>query len=520
MPPLTRATSRQLESNQKEYKLIISPSTKNAHVLTKKSKKSSTQDSNAIILLVVLYLLQGVPLGLAMGSLPFLLKSKLGFGEMAILSLSQYPYSLKLFWSPIVDSIYWKEFGRRKSWIVPLQFILGILMMYIGWIVDDLLEKEVVPIMFLAGIFTLMVFLCATQDIAVDGWAISLLTEENKTYASTAQTIGLNAGFFLSFTVFLAFNSFEFCNTFLRTPMNWPVREVGILSLGAYLFIWGVLFLMCNVCLLLFKTWDPVEEEESIISVYITIRDIIRLSHMQELLAISMICKIGWQAHEAITAFKLMELGFKKEHLALTALLDFPLQIVFGFYAAKWSSGPSPLTPWRMGYYGRLLGAFAGMLVVYFYPKDQGLTSTFFLFIIAGSVLSNFASTIQFVSMGSYFSKISDPAIGGTYMTLLNTMSNFGGTWPKYFIMLAVDYSTVAPCSKDANLKCMDEKSISLCKSLGGECNYIKDGYYQVTGFCLIFGFLSMILYIHPVLMRLQRLPDSAWRIATRDKTK
>jgi PAT family acetyl-CoA transporter-like MFS transporter 1 len=264
-------------------------------------------------------------------------------------------------------------------------------MIYIGSVVDGLLEQDQVPIVFLASIFTLMVFLCATQDIAVDGWAISLLTEENKTYASTAQTIGLNTGYFLSFTVFLAFNSQEFCNSYLRGPMNWPDSDIGILTLGTYILIWGVLFLMCNAGLLLFKTYDPVEEEESIMSVYVTIRDILSLPHMQEFLIVSLVCKIGWQAHESITAFKLIELGFKMEHLAMTALLDFPLQIVFGYYAAKWSSGPTPLSPWRFGYYGRLFGAFAGMLVVYFYPKGE-LTLSFFLIILAGSVLSNFAS--------------------------------------------------------------------------------------------------------------------------------
>jgi hypothetical protein len=70
--------------------------------------------------------------------------------------------------------------------------------------------QEKVPVMALTAIFTVMVFLCATQDIAVDGWALTLLKEENKTYASTAQTIGLNTGYFMSFTVFLALNSAEF----------------------------------------------------------------------------------------------------------------------------------------------------------------------------------------------------------------------------------------------------------------------------------------------------------------------
>jgi len=42
------------------------------------------------------------------------------------------------------------------------------------------------------------------------GWALNLLSEDNLSFASTAQTIGLNTGFFLSFTVFLALNSPDF----------------------------------------------------------------------------------------------------------------------------------------------------------------------------------------------------------------------------------------------------------------------------------------------------------------------
>ena len=42
-------------------------------------------------------MLQGIPLGLSMGSVPFLLKKKLGYAELATFSLASYPYSLKVF---------------------------------------------------------------------------------------------------------------------------------------------------------------------------------------------------------------------------------------------------------------------------------------------------------------------------------------------------------------------------------------------------------------------------------------
>lgn len=62
-------------------------------------------------------------------------------------------------------------------------------------------SQEVPSVKFLTLIFVTLIFFAATQDIAVDGWALTLLSQENLSYASTAQTIGLNSGYFLSFTV-------------------------------------------------------------------------------------------------------------------------------------------------------------------------------------------------------------------------------------------------------------------------------------------------------------------------------
>ena len=66
-------------------------------------------------------------------------------------------------------------------------------------------------------------------DIAVDGWALTLLSQENLSFASTCQTIGLNTGFFTSFTVFLALNSeaFSYANfSLLWCPLTYlPVKN-------------------------------------------------------------------------------------------------------------------------------------------------------------------------------------------------------------------------------------------------------------------------------------------------------
>src|SRR5882757_7684549 len=75
------------------------------------------------------------------------------------------------------------------------------------------------------------------------GWALTLLSQDSLSYASTCQTIGLNTGFFASFTVFLAFNSESFAE-------KWGIPH---LTLSAYLRFWSMMCYAVTVWLLLFK---------------------------------------------------------------------------------------------------------------------------------------------------------------------------------------------------------------------------------------------------------------------------
>jgi MFS transporter, PAT family, solute carrier family 33 (acetyl-CoA transportor), member 1 len=52
----------------------------------------------------------------------------------------------------------------------------------------------------------------------------------------------------------------------------------------------------------------------------------------------------------------------------------------------------------------------------------------------------------MFVSSSAFYTQIADPIIGGTYLTLLNTVSNLGGTWPRYFVLGGVDFFTKTSC--------------------------------------------------------------------------
>lgn len=110
--------------------------------------------------------------------------------------------------APIVDTRYSKWLGKRRSWIIPAQLLAGITMYVVGEFLQELLALDsVILVTFIFGI----VFTClAIQDIAVDGWAVTIVKEENLSYSSSSQTVGLALGVFLSTTGYLAFNSLNF----------------------------------------------------------------------------------------------------------------------------------------------------------------------------------------------------------------------------------------------------------------------------------------------------------------------
>ena len=133
----------------------------------------SEQDRRNFLLLVLLYFLQGIPMGLAGGSIPFLLKSHLSYSQIGVYSLASYPYSLKLLWSPIVDAVWSSKVGRRKSWILPIQTMSGFGMLWLGSRAQQMMEKagenDGSGVWGFTGWWFSLVFMCATQDIAVDG---------------------------------------------------------------------------------------------------------------------------------------------------------------------------------------------------------------------------------------------------------------------------------------------------------------------------------------------------------------
>jgi phage-related holin len=143
-------------------------------VLTYKPKVFSNM--TIYILLISLYTLQGIIIGLFLDTIEIMLKKHFTFSQLGVYMLCKYPFSLKIIWSPIIDTYSIKSIGLRKSWIIPIQMLIALLLYMLSNSFDLLVNNNNLSTL---TFFALVIMvLIATQDIVVDGWGVSLCGKE------------------------------------------------------------------------------------------------------------------------------------------------------------------------------------------------------------------------------------------------------------------------------------------------------------------------------------------------------
>lgn len=140
-----------------------------------------------VALLTFLYFMQGIVSGLS-AAMPLMLQTYgASYTQQAQFSMAVWPFSLKLVWAPIIDCLYSKRFGRRKSWLIPTQFLTGIFMLVLSFYINLWLSGggrkpniEILTILYFG-----LNFLAASQDVTVDGWAVQMVQRRNTGYIAS-----------------------------------------------------------------------------------------------------------------------------------------------------------------------------------------------------------------------------------------------------------------------------------------------------------------------------------------------
>lgn len=450
------------------------------------------------------------------GSIPIILRENgVSYENLSIFSLVSLPFSLKLLWAPIVDTIYIPSFGRRKSWLIPVQTISGLIILYGSYYIDtwigissDNIHHEVksTPNSFILTIFFLtLYFLMATQDIVVDGWALTLLSRENVAYGTISNSIGQTFGYIISNQGFLILSDPYWCkkNLGLTSPL---------LDLSSFMFFWGLLFLLLTLILVFVTTETSINSLidyknhtntnntncndinlshsyscdnsnqfisssqqllssssfnfTSILRSYQSIYHICQLQSIQILIVILLTAKLSFGPSDAVSIYKLQEYGMPRSDIAILS----PILLIVSFSLPIYL-GPSlsshPLNIFWKGIFLKLISSTCIWILFEFLSYDEILevsTSSvssvlskssyppfplyFSLFTLA-LIFNEISSNLIFNSQTSFFSKIADPSIGGTYMTLLNTAANLGSKWPNFLSLYLLQYLTFSTCKNN-----------------------------------------------------------------------
>jgi PAT family beta-lactamase induction signal transducer AmpG len=136
----------------------------------------------------------GLPLGLVWISIPDWLRSNgVDIRVVGLMTLAQAPWTFKFLWSPLMDRYVPPWLGRRRGWAALSQIALFILMLVLAGVGENPDTPWVIGALALA-----IAFASATQDVAIDAYAVDVLRPEEQGVAVGARIAVYRAAMYVA----------------------------------------------------------------------------------------------------------------------------------------------------------------------------------------------------------------------------------------------------------------------------------------------------------------------------------
>ncbi len=123
-----------------------------------------------------------IPLAVVLTTLPaWLADHQIKASDIGLFSLAGLPWSLKFLWAPLLDRYHLPFGGRRRGWVMVMQVALLFAISAIGFI-DPTRTSLVI------GIGLVIAFFSATQDIAMDAYAVEWMSKDQQGPGNSLRT--------------------------------------------------------------------------------------------------------------------------------------------------------------------------------------------------------------------------------------------------------------------------------------------------------------------------------------------
>ena len=136
-----------------------------------------------LLSVVLLSFSSGLPLGLVWLAIPaWMARAGVDIKVIGLFTLAQAPWSFKLLWSPLMDRFPPPFLGRKRGWILIGQVALFALTLWLAGVSNRPEAVWVIGALALA-----IAFASATQDIAIDAYAVEVLRRDEQGFATRAR---------------------------------------------------------------------------------------------------------------------------------------------------------------------------------------------------------------------------------------------------------------------------------------------------------------------------------------------
>lgn len=352
----------------------------------------------------ILGIVSGMPLAIIFSTLSVWLKeSGIDIAVITTFAVAKLSYSLKVFWSPLIDNFkvpVLSRWGHRKGWLILCSGLMALVLIAMG---------NQNPATSLTALYVLTIalgFLSSTFDIAVDALRIDKFEQETQGVASATAVFGYRIGMLITGAGALYFADV--------TGDNWQLTFFGI----------GIIFAVSSVFIITVKEKELIREKINISSIASWIhavispfKDFFKREFAVTILLAVIFFKLGDAMLGAVASPFYIELGYSKSEIA----------IIVKFY----------------GLAATILGGFAGGVVMYKLGSFKGLIITgiiqslthiafiwlkaqppSFEALLIAITIENFAAAMGSMALIGYISNLCNKKYSATQYALLSSSSS------------------------------------------------------------------------------------------------
>ena len=100
------------------------------------------EEKKNLLILYILYTIKGLQIGLfASTFIIYLTEKGASFKDLSEMSIMTYPFAFKIFTAPILDIYFSRRMGKRKTYIVPIQYLMSITYIIMSFYIEDYIQN-------------------------------------------------------------------------------------------------------------------------------------------------------------------------------------------------------------------------------------------------------------------------------------------------------------------------------------------------------------------------------------------